>query len=78
MQVEIITLFFVSAIFLIRGKLVMSDDEILKYLTLFLKKLILSISKGVIIKSILIFLQYLYIRLYSYSLKPSSFLYNVN
>ena len=49
--------FFVFAISLINGKLVMSEDDILKYLTFFLKIFTDSISKGVITKSILIFLQ---------------------
>ena len=54
--VESIIGFFVFAIFSIKGKFVISDDEILKYLTLFLKKFIVSKSKGVNLqKSIFIF-----------------------
>ena len=55
--VDRITGFLVSAIFSINGKFVISDEDILKYFTLFLKKPMLSRSNGVIIKSILIFLQ---------------------
>ena len=56
--VDSITGFLVLAIFFINGRFVISDDEILKYFTLVLKKSIVSVSNGVIIKSILIFLQY--------------------